>query len=1099
MKLFVLYLCLVGTSCAIPLRRRRKAGFGSKSEEMLPFGAYGFLNSPQLSQLAASLYGYRPSYLQLFPQQPMPPLSRPSLWQQQMPAHEATRFPSQNPHRLPQQPSAARRPNSRPQPKPQLPPQQPRHQVQQPQIKVQQPPKLPPSAADPSQPQPQLPDLQSKAFLPHQQQPWHFPQMFGHGGFQPQMFGPYQGRTPLGRPLGRPHVSNEEGAPYFGYGYHGMGHRPPYSEEMFEQDFEEPVEKEPAKETPATNPVTNSTVTDTNTTVSNPASQGGNATISEPIATGNGANPLGLQSKLVDGNGFSTPSPTAHVSGGNGAAQDALEQSGHQPKSPNMIQSFPPASQQSTGHVPHIYNPHSEMGDARHNTLTFRGNPSIQAENPSRSFGYRDNLDPRGNLQSTNSNQAMANPRPISYGPQEQSHLPGRSPSGQREIMPIPTSDPPSRWNKDPVYRDNYLHNSPPEGHSVDPQINTFRQPSGMQQPNILSEQEIFPSTKRTPFETETHWYDWKQQLPNPPDRERERFPSAQNQMWSSRENSQIFQDAPPRYNSMYSLDSIHQRGQEIYSERNSFRNPYQQNGHPSTSRTWEERKESPVTGSTGQRERLSYSPILPSNQMQKNHYHRSVQQEHEAHPNQNPWVDEKHLLDVDREYKNPSYNPPQYPMHPRFSTETPPNERDNLPYERMNQWTPEKHIFIPVTEHLKPVENIPYHTNGMFGQKDQNMGNQGSNSPPQSISLSQRGAQYAERSTWVPPILGPSPQKETSPYFNAYSTDLRRKSDDDIDDTGKITHGSAPLSSVNVAGRRHYPDTRRYSEDYRGEHRTITTHSTADHLCCAEDSPVTKEGLPAPLRSAPQFRLAPWEEKISTAYSEGSHGKHARHAPSPAGIQSNYPFMVGKKQKENLDTFTEEAAGAQKNLPCSKSKLSQDHTHETNCETGLPPSENTHDYGNSLRGDRHSIPAAIMGESESRREFRQAAVKLVPEKSPEPQRIRSQALASEDGRKGQHAALEIKRIPCFASWLKQYLSSTGAPSGDQQHNLFHGETPVPTSRPNDMPPESKPISSTNPSHDDREGKHLKFGSPGEEWVERPNETTPDCLLLQKK
>ncbi|KAJ7335320.1 hypothetical protein JRQ81_013261 [Phrynocephalus forsythii] len=486
---------------------------------------------------------------------------------------------------------------------------------------------------------------------------------------------------------------------------------------------------------------------------------------------------------------------------------------------------------------------------------------------------------------------------------------------------------------------------------------------------------------------------------------------------------------------------------------------------------------------------------------MQKDTYHRGVQQEHKPYPSQDPWIYEKHLLDDDRQYKNPSYNPAQHHMHPGYSTETPANERVNLPYEEINQWTPGKGTLGPGTEYLKQVENIPYHTNGMFGQKDQYMENRGSNLPPQSTSLSQWGSQYGERNSWVPPMLGPSSQKETSSlYFNAYSTDFRRKSDDDIDDTGKSTRVSAPVSNVNVAGRRHYPDTARYSKDYPGEDRTITGPSPADHLCCADDSPVMKEGRPAPLRSAPQFRFPPWEETVSAAYSEGSHGKHARHAPSPAGIQSSFPFRMGKNHKEHLGAFPEGVVGLQKNLPCSKSKLSQDHVHETNCDTGLPPSQNTHDYGNSLRGDRHSsIPAGIMEERESRRELEEAAVKLIPEKSPEPQRIRSEAIAGENGRKEQHAALEIKRIPCFATWIKQYLSSTGAPSGDQQHNLLHGEAPFPTSRPNSLPPESKPISSTNPSHDDIEGKHLTFSALGEEWVERPDEATPDCLLLQNQ
>ncbi|XP_044299798.1 enamelin-like [Varanus komodoensis] len=169
MNRILLFLCLMGTSCAVALRKPRKAGFGSKSEEMMQFGPYGYINSPQLAHLATSLYGFHASYPQMFPQQPGSPLQRFLLWQPQGPPRPATQLPPQKPHQAP----VAKQPNGRPQPRSQLPPQQPRHpQPQarhpQPQPKRQPPPKPPPNTS-PTQTHRQVPVQQARQG--NQQQP----------------------------------------------------------------------------------------------------------------------------------------------------------------------------------------------------------------------------------------------------------------------------------------------------------------------------------------------------------------------------------------------------------------------------------------------------------------------------------------------------------------------------------------------------------------------------------------------------------------------------------------------------------------------------------------------------------------------------------------------------------------------------------------------------------------------------------------------------------------------------------------------------------------------------------------------------------------
>ncbi|KAH0628420.1 hypothetical protein JD844_009559, partial [Phrynosoma platyrhinos] len=1053
----------------------------------------------QLTQLAASLYGYHSSFPQLVPQQPAFPLKRFYLWQQQMPGHQAARPPQQKAHQTP----VPKNPNNRLQPKPQLTIkqlqpkiQQPQTRIPQPKPKIQLPPKQPQTPTNPSETHPHVPvqqpkeemqtQLNKQAFSP-QQQPWNFPQIFGHGGFQPQLFSPYQG------------------TPYFGYGYQGMGGRPPYySEEMFEQDFEEPKEKETTKESPATDPVTNSTVSDTNSTISNPASQGGNDTVSGLGVKVTRASSPGLQNILVSGNGASTPSPTStQMSEGNGVAQNVLEQSSHRSRSPNghIIQHFPSGSQHSTMQVSNIYKPHEHMGDTRHNIPISRGNPSIHAEDPTYPLNYGRNPNHRGNLQNTNSNYPSANTRLIPYGQQEQPHYLGRNPLGQRERMSFPSSDPVHQWNKEPVYRDNGPKNSPPESHSLDPQFKTLRktdnaynerediesfQPSGMHKSNTFSHQGVISATGRTPFEIETHQYDWKEQPFNHPDQQKEQFLSAQNPMWNNQEDSQVFHKAPPRHNSMYSSGPFNQRGLPTYLGKNS----YSQSIIPGA---WEDRENSPAISPSGQRDNPSYSPASPSHQMQRNTYYRRVQPEYEQHPRQDPWTREQHLLDRDNQYSNSPYNPINQHANPKYTIENPASEISNLPYEKINQWTQEEYPPVHNAGHLRQVENVPYQSNSMFGHRERKFQNVGPNSPQESITV-QEEAQYAERSMWVPQRVDLSAQKETPPYFNIYSTDIRRNPTH-AEDTGGIIHANTPISSENTPGRRHYLGRMGYSDDYQTERRMMTSYSTANQLCCADDSPVPRENK---LKNAPQFRLASWGQKESSIYPEGSHAKYVRHAPSPVGIKSNQPLRNGKNEQEKLGAFRVENVDLEKSPPCSTSQLSQDSKQEANFQSGLFQLRNMPFHGSTIRGDRHDILAHLEGTSQSKRELERVPLKLFPEKFPQPQVIQSEALVSEDNRKEQHAALGAKRIPCFGSWLKQYLSSTGAPSGDQQPDPFYGENLFPTERPNSMSPDPEPISSTYPSYD-RGEKPVKINSPGEEWAGQVAQSTPDCLLLQDK
>nr|WIA59720.1 enamelin [Crotalus pyrrhus] len=1054
MKLILLYLCLVGISYAGPLRKPRRAGYGSKSEEMMQFGPYGYINSPQV---AGSFYGYPSGYPQMFSQWPILPLQRFFLWPQSTtPAHQASRLPQQKPQQIP----GTKQPNQRPQ----LPPQQPRYQQPQPLPKQ-------PQKTNPSQTYPQVPfqhpkegkQQQPQGFPPYPQPPWNFPQLFGSRGFQPKHFGSYQGHIPFGQPP----VSNEEGTPYFGYGYHGLGNRPPYySEEMYEQDFEKPKEKEPPKENPASDPTTNSTASDTNSTI--PASHGGNANLSGLSTTNNEAN-------FVHGNGIPTPSPTGHRSGQNEAAQNGIDQSNYRPKSTdtNVFHNLFSGSQQSRGRDSYIYKPNSDMGNTRHNTLVSRGNPSIQAENPADPWVYRDNSVHRTNLQRINSNHPTAKNRPNTFGQQEKSHYPGNNPSSWRAD---PSSGPGPQWNKIPTYGGNKQPSSPLQSHSLKKveENSDMYHPSRKQQSNSQFHQETFLDTRGIPFEKEAHKNDWKEPSFIHPDHQREQFPSLQNQMWNQKDLEMV-KEAPPGYNSVYSPDSFHQREHATYSDKNF----YSQQAPSFYPRAWDDKQNLPTTEPLGQRG--SYSPLLPSDQMHRNEYHGSIQQENELYSRQNIWPHEKHLADPDIRYQNPPYNPSEHHINRKYSIEHPANGRGNLPYEEMNRQIPE-HSPVRGSEHY---EHIPYHISNTHGHTERNLPYPGPYPPPQTSNLFQGRSPYDERDTWAPKVADPSAPKETSSYFNPYSTNIRRNPTH-TEDTWRTIHISAPISSNNAPGRRNYPNTGGYPR----EHETITSQPTINYFCCAGESLGVNENILAHLRIAPQFRAVSWEQKSSPTYPEGSHALYARRPAYLAGIQSNlWNNSLKSNHREHPGDFEEEVADLGKSPPCSNSLLAQTSDHDTIHETGLFPSKSILCSKNSIRGDGHTVLAHIVEVNQPKREFEKAALTF-----PQPQGIRNEAIGEID-RKEHRATQGFGWTPCFGSWLKQHIFSTGDPLVDQSSDIFYAENSMQAGKPI-MLPEPQPMTSTVLAQDVGEDQ-LKLTSP-EEQVGQPNERTTDCLLLHE-
>ncbi|XP_075799574.1 enamelin isoform X1 [Microtus pennsylvanicus] len=305
MVILLFLLDLLGNSAAMPFQMPipRMPGFSSKSEEMMRYNQFNFMNGPHMMPMGPYGNGmpmpphmpppYPPYHMPMWPQPP-------NGWNQPpMP-----NFPSNT-----DQTQETAKPN-------QTNPQEPQPQ--------RQPPKEPPNEAarakEEGQPPLPFPPF-GNGLYPYQQPPWPIPQ---------------RGPPPA---FGRPKFSNEEGNPYYAYyGYHGFGGRPYYSEEMFE-DYEKPKEKDPPKpedpppDDPPPEASTNSTTPEANSTQSIPGeTQGGN----ETSPTGNrGPGPNAGNNPTVQNGVF--PLPKVNVSG-QGASRNQIP---WRPNQPNIYKNYP--------------------------------------------------------------------------------------------------------------------------------------------------------------------------------------------------------------------------------------------------------------------------------------------------------------------------------------------------------------------------------------------------------------------------------------------------------------------------------------------------------------------------------------------------------------------------------------------------------------------------------------------------------------------------------------------------------------------------------------------------------------------------------------
>ncbi|NP_059496.1 enamelin precursor [Mus musculus] len=351
----LVFLGLLGVSAAMPFQMPmpRMPGFSSKSEEMMRYNQFNFMNAPPMMPMGPYGNGMPmpPHMPPQYPpyQMPMWPPPVPNGWQQPpMP-----NFPSKT-----DQTQETAKPN-------QTNPQEPQPQKQP----LKEPPNEAARAKDDAQPPQPFPPF-GNGLYPYPQPPWPIPQRGPPTAF------------------GRPKFSNEEGNPYYAFfGYHGFGGRPYYSEEMFE-DYEKPKEKDPPKpedpppDDPPPEASTNSTVPDANATQSIP--EGGNDT--SPIGN-TGPGPNAGNNPTVQNGVF--PPPKVNVSG-QGVPKSQIP---WRPSQPNIYENYPypnyPSERQwqTTGtqgprqNGPGYRNPQVERGP-QWNSFAWEGKQATRPGNP---------------------------------------------------------------------------------------------------------------------------------------------------------------------------------------------------------------------------------------------------------------------------------------------------------------------------------------------------------------------------------------------------------------------------------------------------------------------------------------------------------------------------------------------------------------------------------------------------------------------------------------------------------------------------------------------------------------------------------------------
>ncbi|XP_032771715.1 enamelin [Rattus rattus] len=1061
----------------MPMPMPRMPGFSSKSEEMMRYNQFNFMNAPPMMHMGPWQNGLPmpPHMPPQYPpyQMPMWPPPVPNGWQQPpMP-----NFPSKT-----EQTQETAKPN-------QTDPQEPQPQKQP----LKEPPNEAARAKDEAQPPQPFPPF-GNGLYPYQQPPWPIPQTGPPTGF------------------GRPKFSNEEGGnPYYAYfGYHGFGGRPYYSEEMFE-DYEKPKEKDPPKpedpppDDPPPEASTNSTVPDANATQSIPGGgQGGND--SSPVGnTGPGPN-AGNNPTVLNG---VFPLLKVNVSG-QGVPKNQIP---WRPSQPNIYENYPypnyPSERQwqttdtqgPKQNGPGYQNPQIQRGPQWNSfawegkqATTHPGNPTYHKPSPPTSrvnypnyagnpvnFGRKL---PGPNKPFVGTNVPSVGPKQVTVSRNMKTQNPKEKSLGQKERTVTPTKDTGNPWRSSKQYGINYPnYNLPhPEGSMVGPNFNSFDQQENtyfsrgdsrkVASPNRQIQSQNLPKgialePRRTPFESETKRPELKHSTNKPvypkknPSPTRGHFPAGRNN-WNHQKTLPPLKEGHGRKEENLLHPPYGSRGNVFYHEYN---NPYPNEKSPYLrSNTWDKRIGTPGTMMQPENPQYTMSSLDQKETEQYNEEDPIDPNEDESFPGQSRWGDDELSFKGNptlRQYEGEQYTSTLAKEYLPYSLSNPPKPSEDFPYSEFYPWNPQETfpIYNPGPTIAPPVDPRSYFVNNAVGQEESTLF-------PSWTSWDHRN--QAER------------QKESEPYFNRNVWDQSMSLH-----KSNIQNPNHPYSTTSPAG---FPKDPTWLEgenlnydlqitslsppereqlafsDFRPQ--SYPTGQNEDHLfhqsqrgsCCIGGSTGHKENVLALHDYTSSYGLPPRKtQEISPVHTESSYTKYAKPNVSPASILPNQRNISENKltaESPNPSPFGDDVPTVRKNTPNSgKNQLETGITALSEASSSQP--KNTACLKSDLGGDRRDVlKQFFQGSQLGERTAGLTPEQLVlgsPDKGSGPDRTHSEAQGSE-GEMQQQRPPTIRKLPCFGSKLaKLHSSSTGPPTNNGGPSLPNGALSTPTESPDTL------------------------------------------------
>ncbi|XP_034364818.1 enamelin isoform X2 [Arvicanthis niloticus] len=1071
----LVFLGLLGVSAAMPMPMPRMPGFSSKSEEMMRYNQFNFMNGPPMMPMGPYGNGLPmpPHMPPQYPpyQMPMWPPPVPNGWQQPpMP-----NFPSKT-----DQTQETAKPN-------QTNPQEPQPQKQP----LKEPPNEAARAKDEAQPPQPFPPF-GNGLYPYQQPPWPIPQRGPPTGFA------------------RPKFSNEEGGnPYYAYfGYHGFGGRPYYSEEMFE-DYEKPKEKDPPKpedpppDDPPPEASTNSTAPDANATQSIPGgSQGGNDT--SPIGN-TGLGPNAGDNPTVQNGVF--PLPKVNVSG-QGVPKNQIP---WRPSQPNIYENYPypnyPSERQwqTTGtqgprqNGPAYRNPQVQRRPQWNSfawegkQTTRPGNPTYHKPSPPTSgvnypnyagnpvnFGRK--LNQASNKPFGRANVASVGPKQVTVSHNMKTQNPKEKSLGQKERTVTPTKDTSNPWRTSRQYGINNPNYNLPrsEGNMVGPNFNSFDQQENsyfsrgesktVPSPNIQIQSQNLPKgialePRRTPFQSETkkpelkhstHQPAYPKKIPSPT---REHFPAERN-TWNHQKNLPPLKKNHGRQEENLLHPSYGSRGNVFYHE---YTNPYPNEKSPYIRNSpWDKKVGSPSTMMRPESPQYTMTSLDQKETEQYNEEDPIDPNEDESFPGQSRWGDEELNFKGNptvRQYEGEQYASTLAKEYLPYSLSNPPKPSEDFPYSDFYPWNPHETfpIYNPGPTIAPPVDPRSYYVNNAIGQEESTLF-------PSWTSWDHRN--QAER------------QKESEPYFNRnvwdQSTNLHKSNmpnhpysttspagfpKDPTWLDGENLNYDLQITSLSPPEREQlaFPDFMPQSYP-SGQNEAHLFHQSQRGSCCIGGSTGHKDNVLALQDYTSSYGLPPRKnQETSPVYTESSYTKYARPNVSPASIlpsQRNISENKLTAESSNPSPFGDGVPTGRRNTPYSgKNQPETGITAFSEVSSSQP--KNTPCLKSDLGGDRRDVLKQFFeGSQLSERTAGLTPEQLVigaPDKGSGPDSTQSKVQGNE-GERQQQRPPTILKLPCFGSKLAKFHSSTtGPPTNDGRPSLLNGALSTPTESPNTL------------------------------------------------